>query len=303
VIAVFGALLPLFVLIALGYAGRRMGWPGPRAWRAVERLTYYVLFPALLFTSLAGASLAGGGAVAVALAVATVATAATSLLVGKPLALSGPTFSSVIQGAIRPNTYVGVGAALALWGNQGVALAAVGLAVVIPIVNVIAVMGLLRYAPNAETARQPSLIASLARNPLILSCLAGLAANAADLHLPAWLAESLKVMGQASLPLGLLAVGAALELSALRSRGQAVAAACGLKLIVSPALAAALLVLFGVHGTAFAVAVVYMGVPTSASAYVLAAEMGGDRSAMATIISAATILSAITLPAIVLTMR
>lgn len=302
-IAVFGALLPLFVLIALGYAARRMGWLGPRAWRAIERLTYYALFPALLFTSLAGTSLAGGGAVAMALAVATVATAVASLLVGKPLALSGPTFSSMIQGAIRPNTYVGVGAALALWSNQGVALAAVGLAVVIPIVNVIAVMGLLRYAPNAEHAQQPSLIASLARNPLILSCLAGLAANAADLHLPAWLTESLKVMGQASLPLGLLAVGAALELSALRSRWQAVAAACGLKLIVSPALAAALLVLLGVHGTAFAVAVVYMGVPTSASAYVLAAEMGGDRSAMATIISASTILSAITLPAIVLAMR
>jgi malonate transporter and related proteins len=303
VIVVFGALLPLFVLIALGYAARRVGWPGPRAWRAVERLTYYVLFPALLFTSLAGTSLARGGAVAVALAVATMSTAIASLFAGRALALSGPTFSSVIQGAIRPNTYVGVGAALALWSNQGVALAAVGLAVVIPIVNVIAVMGLLRYAPNAGTSRQPSLVASLARNPLILSCLAGLAANAAGLHMPPWLTASLKILGQASLPLGLLAVGAALELSALRSRWQAVAAACGLKLIVSPTLAAALLVLLGVHGTAFAVAVVYMGVPTSASAYVLAAEMGGDRSTMATIISASTILSAITLPAIVLAMR
>ena len=50
----------------------------------------------------------------------------------------------------------------------------------------------------------------------------------------------------------------------------------------------------------FAVAVVYMGVPTSASAYVLAAEMGGDREAIATIISASTVLSAVTLPVIVL---
>jgi malonate transporter len=303
VIAVLGALLPLFVLIALGYAAHHLGWPGPRAWRAIERLTYYVLFPALLFTSLAGTSLAGGGLVALALAIATVATAAASLLTRKPLALPGPTFSSVIQGAIRPNTYVGIGAALALWGNQGVALAAVGLAVVIPIVNMIAVMGLLRYAPSAAEGKPPSLIVSLLRNPLIMSCLAGLVANGVGLHLPAWLLGSLKLLGQASLPLGLLAVGAALELSALARRWRAVAAACGLKLIVAPAIAAALLALLGVKGTAFAVAVVYMGVPTSASAYVLAVEMGGDRDAMATIISASTILSAITLPLLVMAMR
>jgi hypothetical protein len=295
--------VPLFVLIALGYAARRAGWPGPRTWRTVERLTYYVLFPALLFTSLAGASLAGGGSVALALAVATIATAAAALLTRGRLAVPGPTFSSVIQGAIRPNTYVGVGAALALWGNQGVALAAVGLAVVIPIVNLIAVMSLLRYAPSAATGKPPSLIASLIRNPLIVSCLAGLAANGAGLHLPAWLTGTLKLLGQASLPLGLLAVGAALELSALAVRRQTVAAACGLKLIVAPAIAAALLALFGVQGTAFAVAVVYMGVPTSASAYVLAVAMGGDRDAMATIISASTILSAITLPLIVAAVR
>lgn len=301
-IAVLGALLPLFALIALGYLARRVGWPGPGAWRTVERLTYYVLFPALLFTSLAGTSLAGGGLVALALAIATMATAAASLLTRRPLGLSGPTLTSVIQGAIRPNTYVGVGAALALWSNQGVALAAVGLAVVIPIVNLIAVLGLLRYAPSA-VAGKASLLRSLVHNPLIVSCLAGLAANGVGLHLPGWIMGSLKLLGQASLPLGLLAVGAALELSALASRWQAVAAACGLKLIASPAIAAAILALFGVQGTAFAVAVVYMGVPTSASAYVLAVEMGGDREAMATIISASTILSAITLPLIVMAMR
>jgi len=301
VTAVLGALLPLFALIALGYVARRVGWPKPRAWRTIERLTYYVLFPALLFTSLATTSLAGGGAVAAALAVASVATAGLALLVSKPLALPGPTLTSVLQGAIRPNTYVGVGAALALWGSHGVALAAVGLATVIPIVNVVAVLGLLRYARSS--LRRPSLIRSLATNPLILSCFAGLAANGLGWHGPAWLMGTLKLLGQASLPLGLLAVGAALELSALRSRGSAIIAACGLKLALSPLLAAALLALFGVEGTAFAVSVMYMGVPTSASAYILAVEMGGDRDAMATIISASTVLSALTLPAIVLLTR
>ena len=300
--AVLGALLPLFALIAIGYVARLVRWPGPKAWRTVEKLTYYVLFPALLFSSLASTSLAGGSAVALALAAASVLTAASSLLAPRLMPLSGPTLTSVIQGAVRPNTYVGVGAALALWGDRGVALAAVGLATVIPIVNIVAVMGLLRYVPR-DGSQRTSPLAALFVNPLILSCAAGLLANAVGLPLPDWLMATLKLLGQASLPLGLLAVGAALELSALKDRTGAVASACGLKLILSPMLAALLLALLGVHGAAFAVAVVYMGVPTSASAYVLAAEMGGDRDAMATIISVSTVLSALTLPLIVFAVR
>jgi predicted permease len=301
VTAVLVALLPLFGLIALGHAARRIGRPGPTAWRAVERLTYYVLFPALLFQSLATTSLAGGGAVALALAVATTLVATGSLIAGRAVTADGATLSSVLQGAIRPNTYVGVGAALAVWGAQGVALAAVGLAVVIPLVNVISVLGLLRYAPKA--GRQPSLFVSLIGNPLMLSCVVGLMANEFGVPLPGWLSAILKLMGQASLVLGLLAVGAALNLSALRTRWPAVATASALKLVASPALAAALLLALGVGGVPFAVAAVYMGVPTSASAYVLAAEMGGDRAAMASIISATTVLSALTLPLIVVLVR
>jgi malonate transporter len=301
VTAVVGALLPLFALIAIGYGARRIGWPGPAAWRAIERLTYYVLFPALLFQSLATTSLAGGGRVALALAITTAAVALAALRARAVIEVDGATLSSVLQGAIRPNTYVGVGAALAVWGTQGVALAAVGLAVVIPLVNVISVLGLLRYAPKPE--RRPSLFVSLIGNPLIVACLAGLAVNALGWDLAPWLGGTLKLMGQASLALGLLAVGAALELSALRSRWQAIVAASALKLIASPAIAALLLTVLGVTGVPFAVAVVYMGVPTSASAYVLAVEMGGDRDAIATIISATTVLSALTLPAIVLLVR
>jgi malonate transporter len=301
VTAVLGALLPLFALIALGTLARRVGWPGPAAWRAIERLTYYVLFPALLFQSLATTSLAGGGHVALALAAATLVVAGGSLLVSRALALHGTTLTSVLQGAIRPNTYVGVGAALAVWGTPGVALAAVGLAVVIPLVNVISVLGLLRYAPKPE--QRQSLLVALIANPLMLACLAGLAVNALGWPLAPWLSAPLRLMGQASLVLGLLAVGAALNLAALRARWPAAAAASVLKLIASPAIAAVLLAALGVSGVPFAVAVVYMGVPTSVSAYVLAVEMGGDRDAMATIISVTTVLSALTLPAIVLLVR
>ena len=48
-----------------------------------------------------------------------------------------------------------------------------------------------------------------------------------------------------------------------------------------------------------AVAVLYNGLPTSASSYVLARQMGGDGKLMAGIITATTLAAALTLPVLV----
>ena len=59
----FLLLLPDFALIALGVALRRFAGLGDGFWPGVERLVYFVLFPALLFLALARARIdfAGDG--------------------------------------------------------------------------------------------------------------------------------------------------------------------------------------------------------------------------------------------------
>src|SRR3546814_7984808 len=83
----------------------------------------------------------------------------------------GPAFTAVLQTAIRPNTYIGLSIPFALYGQEGLTIAALIVAAVVPSVNVISVAALVRYGGH-YAGRSPSLLRAVLLNPLILSCLA-----------------------------------------------------------------------------------------------------------------------------------
>ena len=180
--AIAGALLPILALIAIGYALRGHVFTDAGFWRQLERLVYYVLFPTLLARTVAMAGFADIAvapmAAALGLGVVTVAALvlAARRLPGPVAALDGPAFTSLFQCAIRPNIYVGLAAAGALFADAGLALAAVGLAVVVPLVNIASVAVLARYADGDASAAGTA--AALAQNPIILAIAAGAILNA-----------------------------------------------------------------------------------------------------------------------------
>ena len=55
---------------------------------------------------------------------------------------------------------------------------------------------------------------------------------------------------------------------------------------------------FGIEGTTAAVAVLYAAMPNSATAYVMARQMGGDTVMLAGSITATTLAAAVTMPVI-----
>lgn len=294
------AIVPVFVCIVLGVVLRRTGFLADGFWQPAERLTYYVLFPALLVSNLATADFGGVPALELAgVLVAVTLGAAAGMALLRPLLpwISGPAFSSIMQGTIRPNTFIGLAAAAVMWGSQGMALMAVGLAALVPVVNLLSVLALLFYAaPRRPTLRE--LLKPLASNPLILSCLVGLALNAAGIPLPLGIGPTLKSLGTASLPIGLLAVGAGLNLKALRGSGSPVLLSGLFKLLLLPAMAAAATSALGMPAVVVAVATLYSAQPCSPSSYVLARQMGGDAEVAASIITAQTLLAALTIPAV-----
>ncbi len=301
-IAALAALIPVFVLILLGWGMRRRAFVPDSFWAPAEKITYYVTFPALLTVNLAEAPVEGlPWAVLAALLACVTAAAVGGLIVLRPLLadVGGAAFSSMLQGTVRPNTYIGLAAAAALWGAEGVTLTAICIAVVVPMVNLISVAALLHYAaPRRPSALQ--IVRPIVTNPLILACLLGIVINWSDLPLPPGVAPTLKILGGAALPIGLLAVGAGLDLGALRGTGAPVLVSSVFKLVLLPAAAAAGGLLLGLPATVVGVATLYAGLPASASAYVLARQMGGDAPLMATIITAQTLLAFLTIPTAIL---
>lgn len=295
--AVFAALAPVFTLIALGFALRRFVFPSPAFWDPVEKLTYWVLFPALLLVSMARARV-GGEVIAPAAGVllATMAAVLVLLVVlRRPLGLGGPAFASVVQGSVRFNTYVGLAAASALYGSPGVALLALMLALLVPVSNLVSVLALARAA-NTGRPGWRALLHELATNPMILASLAGLALSLTRTPLPPPVEPVLDALGRASLALGLLAVGAGLDLPAAAAGRTGIAAATVLKLIVSPLLALVLCRAVALESPAAAVVVLFAALPPAPAAFVMTRRMGGDHALMAGIITVHTVAAAVTLP-------
>ena len=136
-------LLTVFLVIAVGAVLRGTGFIAREDWRGFERITYFVLFPAMLMVTMATADLAstpflavGGTLVLSLLTVATIMLALRPLLL-RWFALDGPSFSSVFQGSIRWNSFVAFAMASSLYGKQGAALCAVAIAAMIPLLNVL----------------------------------------------------------------------------------------------------------------------------------------------------------------------
>ncbi len=291
------SLLPVFLLIALGVVLKRTGFPGDDAWPPLERLVYFVLFPPLLFHTIVTAHLEQGEAVRLAAAFVIAIAAMTAILFAlRPvLPVSGAAFSSMFQGSVRWNSYVALAVIAALLGPHGVALAAVAFAAMVPLVNVLSVVVITRYAGETPAAGR-AIVRAILLNPLIIACALGLAFAMLEVPLPGFFLDLLKSMGAATIPLGLLAVGAALDFDHMRASTLATALTVVLKLLLMPALMYLACLICGVEGAARTVAIVCAAVPPASSAYILARQLGGDHLLMATLITVLTLISVVTIP-------
>lgn len=284
------ALWPLFALIVAGYYLRRWEFPNEAFWPGAERLNYFVLFPALLFSSLAMAPLNNPAlprlalAVLLGLGIAWLALLLMRRLRGWPAGR----FGAFSQGILRFNTYLGLAAVGSLFGQQGLTLAALMLALMVPTVNVLSVWSL--TAERGVSAR--SLLLPILKNPLILACIGGALANLSGIGLPGGSDRLLGLLAAASLPLGLLCVGAALKPEQLGREVPALAWNSGLRLLAMPLLAWA--VAYGLRLPAMesSVLVLFFALPTAPTAYVLTRQLGGDSQLMVGIITLQTLLAA-----------
>ena len=209
--------------------------------------------------------------------------------------VDGPGFTSIFQGATRWNTTVAIAIAGFLYGAPGVALMSVAIVAMIPLLNVLCV-SVLSWFAAASTPSLRRIGMELVRNPLILACAVGIALNLGGVPLPAGVIAALRLLGNAGLAAGVLAVGAGLDLHSLRRPGIRLGAGTLLRLFLMPLFVAGFAVLLGVTGTARGIAVLAAAVPTASASYVLARKMGGDAKLMAEIVTLQTLLAVITLP-------
>jgi malonate transporter len=284
-------LLPDFLLILTGFGLCRYTALKRPVWDVVEQLVYQLLFPALLFASIVksplrpmdAAALASGGVLLCALGLALAVALRWWPGVDARLHASGA------QVAFRFNSYIALALADRLGGAQGVALIAILIALCVPLCNAGAVWCLARHGGH-------NTLKEMARNPLIISTVAGLLVKTSGLPLPDWLVGTVGRIGQAALPMGLLAVGAGLRFTGLTAAPGLAAALLGIRHVLLPLAALGLGIVLGLNTLEQVILVAFGALPTASSAYVLAVRMGGNGPFVAGLITLSTFLGMGTVP-------
>jgi len=288
------AFVPVFGLLLLGAVLKRRLLPDDRVWAGIERLIFWVLLPCLVAGALAalrfGELPLGGMLVAiwVALALGT----AASIGIARALGHGHAAMTSVLQGGIRFNNLMGFAIGGALWGPAGIALAAVATGIIVPFVQTVATVA---FSLGQGGVKPLRLARQVFLNPLIIGVIAGFALSALG-GLPPGLQPMVRTLGQASVALGLLCVGAALTVQGLGDRLPTQMATAALKLVVMPVLTWLGCAALGLDALSTAIAVLFMALPTAATSYVMARAMGGDAKLMAAITTSEHLLSVLTLP-------
>lgn len=297
-------IVPVFAMIALGWTLKVRGLLGDDGWRAVERLTYFIFYPAFLVPAVWKADFSAGVAGPVALSTIGVSFAVAGLtLAAKPaLRVSDPGFTSVFQGVIRWNGFVFLPVAGAVFGEAGLGTAAVAFGVLAPALNVICVLALARWGAGQGGGWRLAL-RSLARNPIIWACGAGAALNLAGLQSNRLLDGVFGMMGPGAIALGLITAGAGLSFRYAAARPWLIAGVSAIKLILLPVAMYYVCGWLGGDRTAQGVALLAGAAPGAAASYVLARQMGGDAPLVAGVVAFTTVASAATMPLLLAAFR
>ncbi len=291
-IHIITALIPVFSLIIIGYFFKKIKFPSLDFWPMADKLTYYILMPSLLVYKLSSANIEAANSFNFVLtAILCIFTILLILiLTNKFLHFKDASFTSVVQGGIRFNTYVFLALCSSIFGNDGLILAAILITFIIPLINIICISIFALYL-SENKINFIYLLKSILTNPLILACFFGGSLNFFALELPLVIEKILAILSQAALPMGLLSVGFALVLKDMKNSRSEIFTSSFAKLFLSPLLMYIFASFFNLNEVMTSILIIFATLPTAPSSFIFARQLKGDVKLMSSIISVQTLLS------------
>ena len=301
---IFESILPVFLLVVLGVFLKRWRLIDRDLWNGLEQLGFFVLFPSLLFTTLANAEFSGMAAGTIAVSsIGSVTFIALLLALAWPLfraaGVSAPTFTSVFQTSTRWNAFIALAIGEKLYGPQSLALVALVATLIIIPLNFYNIAVLVWFGGGTRSLK--TFAQKILTNPMIIGSVLGVAVNLLDIEIYKPLMQAVELVADASLSLGLIMVGAGLKLAdALKPRPLSLLPVV-LKLIFMPLVMTGAAYALGVNGEQLLTIAMGASVPTAMNGYVLAKQMGGDAPFYAAAATLQTIASFFTIPVVLAT--
>lgn len=291
-----GAILPVFLVIAVGYAAKRAGIIREEEVPRMNAVAFKIFMPVMCFYNIYTSDLSS--ALRPGLMLFTVAAIfavyGLSLLYAVRFVPERAKRSVVIQGLYRSN-YVILGISLTSGLTQGgdIGVAAVMSAIVVPIFNVLAVITLESY--NGQKADRKKLFVNIAKNPLVLGSLAGLLFLVLGLKLPAPVESAARDMARVAGPLMLFLLGSFFRFSGFAAHRRELVAVCLGRLVFIPALVLGAAIALGFRGVELVTLLAVFGSSTAVASFTMAQQLGGDAPLAGDIVVATSALASLSI--------
>ena len=286
---------PICLMLLLGVIFKRIALINDSFIDVASKLVFQVTLPALLFLSIVGSehdfsnstALIGYGITANLIFFILV------FILTKRLFPHSDDNGVTIQGSYRANTaIIGLAYIANAYGDTGVALAAIYVAPMTILYNILAVIAL---SPKQDEGNRFQavgvIIKTITRNPLVISIMLGLAFYFLAVPVPNMVMDAGQYFARMTLPLALLCTGGSLNMKSLKNDQLTTWFATINKLIIAPMLITVTAVFFGFRGVELGIIFFMSSAPTAAASYVMARAMGGNASLAANIIALTTVAS------------
>lgn len=290
------AVVPFVFYVTAGYLTRRCGTADEALMKKLNHLIFRVFFPFMMFSNIYASEFA----LQKGLRLLVFSVAGVLLLIGL-LVLTVPRLvpenekrGVLIQGIYRSNIVLfAIPLAGNVFGDAGLQLATIPVAVVVPIYNIMAVIILEHYG-RGKTGKG-ELLKNVLTNPLILGTILGFAAKGIRLQLPDCLWKPVQAFGSLATPMALFVLGGTLYVSAIRKNLKYLVPALAVKLVLLPAAAVAVSVTAGFSPVERFVYLAVFATPVAASSFPMAQSMGGDGELAGQLVALSTVLSVFTI--------
>lgn len=290
------AVLPMCLIMALGYGTRRLGWIRREEISAINKIAFRIFLPCLLYYNVYCSDLSGSfDPLLMAYAVGGVLLTFGLSLGYTLLTEKLPERRGVmIQGMFRSNYVImGIPVATALLGADQLGTVSILIAVVVPLFNMLSVVVLEVF--RGQKPKPLHILGQIAKNPLVIGSVLGILTLAAGIRLPHILERTIQNVSAIASPLQLFLLGAFFQFSGLKTYRRELVTVSAAKLIVAPGLFLGLGALLGFRGVAFVSLIGIFASPTAVNSFTMAQQMGGDAELAGDIVVITSAMSILTM--------
>ena len=293
----FNAIVPLFMIIALGYLMKRLDVIGDTEVKRFNTACFYTFMPIMLFYDVYTADLAGSVRpffFIYAIGMLFLLTFLTVLLVLR-VEKDDSCRGVMIQAAFRSNfVLLGIPISTALVGGSGaLGVTALTVAIVVPLFNVMAVVVLEIF--RGGRVKPGTIALNILKNPLIIGGLSGLFLKLLGVKLPQFLLIFGGKMESGCFAIALFLLGASFEFKFLSDYKKDLTITVLLRLVVFPAVALFGAAVLGIRGAEFVTLIALFAAPCAINSFNMAMQMGGNKDLAASAVMTTSALSFFTL--------